>query len=415
MDISKPAADLGEAFGRLDPQRFLETPQELQQWFCERTGSPRAEVALRLRNDPGNSGKYLFSGHRGSGKTTELRKLSQELGGEFFCTHVSAFLELDVFDLDVGDLMFVMVSRLVSEGRDYLDKDVIAQVESLTEAVTHEVVTETPRGVSAEVAVDLKIVKVGGRIGKEAVTRTTVRREVNRRLGEFVDTGTLVAQTIQKAAGKPVLVIVDDLDKIPDLEKAADLFFKQAGVLLAPGFSVIYTFPIALRYHQDFSQIVRMGFSEGHVLPNFPVRRRDGLREETALERMTCIARNRKVAEDLIPQEQARELAWLSGGLAREFVRLAGSACIESLRRGITSVDGHAVEMVRGKGIAEFDVMLTQEQRRLLAAVHASRRLGENDEAHRGLLHNLSVLEYGEAAVRRYYDVNPLAEPLAEG
>lgn len=52
-----------------------------------------------------------------------------------------------------------------------------------------------------------------------------------------------------------------------------------------------------------------------------------------------------------------------------------------------------------------------RDQRALLRTVHADKSIN-NDEAHRDLLHNLSVLEYRNGSV--WYDVNPLVLPLLE-
>jgi hypothetical protein len=403
------AIDLRTAFNYLDPERPLETPEELNEWFCEREGSPRSELAERLRIRRDAPDKYLFSGHRGSGKTTELSKLAQELRDEFFIVPVPATQDLDLYDLDASDLVVAMISRLVQSGREHLDKAALEQVESLTEVVTRELVMERPAGVTVEAGLDLKILKVGAKLGKEAVTRETLRKEVRPRLTEFLDTATLLGQSVRKGAGKPVLVIVEDLDKM-DPKPASELFFGRSSVLRAPGFSVIYTFPIALRHHPSFPQI-RMGFSEGHVLPNFPVRKRGGGRNEEAIEQMVRIARAR-VGQSVFPAEVARELAWLSGGLVREFIRLGRNACIAALQAERTSVSEADIEVVRRKGVEEFDLLLTKEQRKLLASIRASQELGDNDEANRELLHTLSALEYRDHEPRPYYDVHPLAEPL---
>lgn len=78
-----PATDLRRALNILDPESPLRTEEELREYFVARPLSPLTNLCLLLEasDDPQ---KVLFSGHRGSGKSTELAKLSHELQDRFF-------------------------------------------------------------------------------------------------------------------------------------------------------------------------------------------------------------------------------------------------------------------------------------------------------------------------------------------
>lgn len=52
--------------------------QNLRFWYVPRSGFMRNKMALDLKISPGAS-KMLFVGHRGSGKSTELNKLAEEV------------------------------------------------------------------------------------------------------------------------------------------------------------------------------------------------------------------------------------------------------------------------------------------------------------------------------------------------
>ena len=58
----------------------------------------------------------------------------------------------------------------------------------------------------------------------------------------------------------------------------------------------------------------------------------------------------------------------------------------------------------------DYDILLSQEQRRLLAEIHREKTIDNKDE-YRQLLHNLSVLEYRNGDLP-WYDVHPLARHL---
>ena len=54
-------------------------------------------------------------------------------------------------------------------------------------------------------------------------------------------------------------------------------------------------------------------------------------------------------------------------------------------------------------------MLLSKDQIQTLHKIHSTKQV-DNDEAYRGLLHNLSCLEYWNDDV--WYDVHPVVEPL---
>jgi len=76
------AKTLKEALNIFDPERPLRTEEELRQYFIERASSPLQELVLLFQNTD-SSQKILFTGHRGSGKSTELSKLTSLLQHQY--------------------------------------------------------------------------------------------------------------------------------------------------------------------------------------------------------------------------------------------------------------------------------------------------------------------------------------------
>jgi hypothetical protein len=66
---------------------------------------------LEARREPV---KVLFSGHRGSGKSTELRRLARDLAGRFFVVTASA-RSLNPADLQYVDVVFACAAALLRE------------------------------------------------------------------------------------------------------------------------------------------------------------------------------------------------------------------------------------------------------------------------------------------------------------
>jgi Cdc6-like AAA superfamily ATPase len=78
--------DLKEAYRSLDPARPLEPDST---FYVARPGNPVSSIIteLRLTDMPR---RYLLTGHRGAGKTTELHRIAHELSDEYEIETISA-------------------------------------------------------------------------------------------------------------------------------------------------------------------------------------------------------------------------------------------------------------------------------------------------------------------------------------
>ncbi len=86
------AKDLDQAYTNFDPQ----LPGYLS-FYVERRNNPLGKMRTALMRDNPRPPKFLFSGHRGSGKSTELNRLMADarIHGKYFIVHYSI---RDVFD-----------------------------------------------------------------------------------------------------------------------------------------------------------------------------------------------------------------------------------------------------------------------------------------------------------------------------
>jgi hypothetical protein len=73
------AANLQEAYVNLDPLSPLEG-ESMRQFYASRPAHASIDFLIsELLIDPSSDDKTLFTGHRGSGKTTELARLEASL------------------------------------------------------------------------------------------------------------------------------------------------------------------------------------------------------------------------------------------------------------------------------------------------------------------------------------------------
>jgi hypothetical protein len=107
------AQTLPEVIRAFDPMHPL-VGQELQEWYIDRPGNPLERIkiylqGLALANEPV---KLLFTGHVGSGKSTTLNKLAEELKRQFFIVPFDARQSLSIADLTYVDLLLGMATSL---------------------------------------------------------------------------------------------------------------------------------------------------------------------------------------------------------------------------------------------------------------------------------------------------------------
>jgi len=407
------ATNLREALNLLNPEQSLQTENELKEFFVARRLSPLPDMRMLLQ-DTYDKQKVLFTGHRGSGKSTELAKLVQELQPDFFVVDYSIKKKPSLFDLTYVDVILSLALELFrkatepvgGQGLMKINPDVLTQINLFTNEITKEVELEIKAQAEIGTEINVKAVKLSSKLGTEAATRTTVREKVTHRLNDLLEIIDLLAREIERNAHKRTLVVIEDLDKA-DLETAKKLFYEHATSLLAPEVDIIYTFPIALRHDNDFMQ-VKTSFPNLYILPIFKTQLRDGQPNEEGLQRLREILVKRADASLFTP-DALTALAHCSSGIPRELISLARRACLEARKSDRPQIDSDAVERAARSHRRDYQVTLTTEQLKLLKKVQESKWV-ENDEAYRALLHNLSVLEYQNDEI--WYDVHPVVQPL---
>ena len=288
----------------------------------------KMDVYLRKIKKPT---KLLFTGHRGSGKSTELFRLISLLEDEFFIVHFSVLEALNPFDVTYVDLLLALATRLLAQATDakIIKKRGLALLkEELLDEIyrwfTREVLGDIPfvaprPDAEVSVKVNLLAVQLESKVGTEAASRKQIRERLELRLSELLDWMNYAIDQVARATKQGVLLIVEDIDKL-DLARARDFFLEHATSLTTPKAYVVYTFPVSLRYSNDFVQIIR-NFDEAFVLPNIKVFDRDGTPYEPGRERLREVL-TKRMNEDLIEEEALEKLIENSGGLMVTLIEL---------------------------------------------------------------------------------------------
>jgi len=409
-----PAKNFKEVFICFDPKPLV-AKEELDQMFIERPRSPLEMMKEYLLISP-QPVKILFSGHRGSGKSTELNKLLLDLHNQFFIVKFSITETLDPFDLNYIDVLLTCSLKLLEsaiKNKVRINKGILKDIFNwLHYDITEEkIITTLSKEADLESNINLLVITMTGKMSKEEITRRTMREKIRPRLSQLIERINLTINEIKKNLAKDVIVIIEDIDKT-NLDIAQELFFKYVEPLLSINSKIIYTFPIALRYSDHFPHIAR-SFDKHFVLPNITICDKSGnknilgeLGEQTLKEVIL-----KRINPTLISDNAVFEAIRLSGGLMIDLIALIKSATLYTLTNKEERIEVSAIHQAANDMRNDYRVMLRDDQYQMLRDIHADKeKRVRNDDIVRQLLHNLSLLEYRNDDV--WADVHPIVKPL---
>jgi hypothetical protein len=413
----------------------LTTKDELEEFYLKtafaRTGDEYSDfvrnISLQLENCREVHQHKLFIGHPGCGKTTELYQLQQvarEAG--FVVGFGRCDLDLDSADIEYTDVLFLILDLLVhiADDNDFeLDAGLIQSIHDYWEtdieisknSMQEEELKATGRftGKVGLTGILEIFAQVKGVIKNSSDSRRTMRKHIEPKSSELIDSIQKVIDKISQEAKKYEkkqipLIILDGLDKIP-LDQARKIFRENGSRFSTLNVHLIVTFPIALTYTPEFSDILTW-FPDSDKLPMIKLRKWD---TDTYVEGYhdgmdTMIQIVKKRADLSLFDENVLEyLITYTGGYIRDLFRCISRAALRAQIRGSASVSmkdaGTALDNLESDINGRYaDSMISVMKRIYNGEKYVS---SSNDMTQ--LLQVGAVLEYnGE----RWCDLHPLVE-----
>jgi len=412
MPEPKQAQNLREAFNAFDPTHPLRS-EFYQAFYVERPEGIH-QLIEDLRADERTSTKWLFTGHRGSGKSTELIRLTEALQDRYFTVYFTVEDVLDMADVDYKDVILALGSRLYEKSKTQgvsLPREMLEDLTGWFSTTLKEVEGAIGAEAELEAKADFWFLKLLSKVKSESRTRQVVRRQFESNLSDLLTQVNEIVDAIAKKAKKPVLAVVDGLDKIWDLEKAKGVFYTGGINLLVPRCKAVYTVPLALFYTPEFRQ-VHVTFDGTFPLPNVKVQDRAGNPYEPGRAMLRDLI-GRRMRPDLIADDARERLIELSGGVLRELIALTRDACSNARAQNHACIELVDVERAASQVRNLYRTVLTPQQLHALWQVHTSpiKQPADNAQAE-GLVHNLSLLGYANDDL--WWDVHPVVLPLLE-
>jgi hypothetical protein len=393
---------------------YIDRPSD---WTAHPSGPARTlarRLRTRLLSTKGDL-KILFTGQVGSGKSSELEQLwqDQDVANHFErLRFVATEQPLDLHNADMRQLLVALAAALARHVEkagyhksggwkldDHVDKNLRKWIELL--ANSYEVVPPNP-GEDPTVQFGAVFMKFSAQLRSEASLRARVRDDDAFGVVELRTLTSDLMTLLRQAAGRPLLIVFDDLDKL-SLEAAKDIFFDHIEVLQRLGCSAVITYPYVLNYHKRANAVMT---TEPVVLENVKTVHRETPDQpiESAIRFFTALIEHR-VDRVLISDEAIALAVANCAGIPREFVRILQRAFLladEYERPRVEAVDVQAAIRFLLRHLTR--TTQSEDTRKGLMQIRKHHRLAGPEDWE--LVQALLAVEYTND--RPWYDVHPI-------
>lgn len=417
-------------------------------------GDARGETGLakhfinHLEGASGSEGdyiKFLFSGHLGCGKSSELEHLRQLLkgAGAYQSRHFPILLNLsdylDDYDVALTDILLAVVTEIAATLRDEIGYE-------LKDAYFKSRFNEIKQFFLSDIEINKAGYEILGaklefqRLKRNPEARQKVRESLKPKtvtmleeINNVFEEARLAARRVQDSMGRQVyqdiILIFDNLEKIRKFENDEEglsshrkLFLDRYTQLTGLQIHVIYTVPLRLVRSADGPQLRLLYGDEPFVLPMVKVIER-GTREayEPGVKSIRAILQKRLgglSVDEAFTKEALDFLLTYSGGHTRNLVDFVQNACTYAQTAPIPL---SAVQKAVQQTVRTYSTAIPEPHWLKLGQLDLSsnQKIANGDDEYLKMLENLSVLEYIDGAgddvftsVEPWYAVNPIVREL---
>ena len=433
-----PPDDLWEVNRRLHLDEPLDGPSD-GRWVD--TGAARGEYSHRplyrvlgvqeapdvrqpQMKAPPDRGYYLFCGHRGCGKSTELRSIRQHLHQQdlYYVVFADTQRDLDSNNLRYQDVLLYLAAKLMGQLQaDGIELDpaylqrlehwFVERVEVQEE--TREFAQQARAGVQVQAGLPL-VGKLFGAMTNAVKTNSShkesLRKTVQNHFTDYAEAFNHLIEAadgaVQQAGnGRRILFIIDGTDRLRE-DDARAFFIMDVHQLQQVGGLFIYCAPIHLLYEEG--NTIEQDFNRVFKLPMIKIRNADGSSNPAGYEAMRAMLYLR-AAEHLFDDGVADKLVTYSGGHPRDLLRLLQQAFQHAEH---DRFDEASARRAVGESASVFRRILGPDDYRLLAEIDSidwDVEQPPSTEHTRRLLYNLALLEYND----HYWRSHPAVQTTA--
>ena len=364
----------------------------------------------------------IVTGHRGSGKTTELRRLQKKLEEEkFFVVFCEILQDIDPEDIDFPDLLISIVRNVAGQLRER------AEIELKPGYFKDR--WENIRGLLGR-EIDFESVNLNAgmlQLGMKIKGSPKVRQEIRKALEPDTSNWLQAANDIigkaklelRKKGYNDIVIIVDDLDKIvlkphpqANCTMGEYLFINRQAQMNGFQCHMVYTIPIAQAYSSKERIISNLyGIKSIPVVPMTKIKTDENKKHSPGFDKFVELIQKRlehigaKIDYAFDSKKTLGELIHLSGGQPRELMVLIRDASSsegvpitqESIKRSVRDI---RIAYARQLGKSQWDIIKQVKKDKNFT------RSPDTEKDWMDLLDSRAVLQYINE--KEWYDVNPL-------
>ncbi len=464
--------DIRKFYQACEPNRALkvENPED-NKYYIDFSSVRGGEIILEMKENitlfSDDRSCALFTGHIGCGKSTELFRLKKDLEEEgFHVVYFESSENLELTDVDIIDVMLA-ITQQVSQSLAQLKVEEPKTLNRLLRGVAKilqteielsaegeipgigKVVASTEGKVAAEVNVPLvgkinasnqegfSLVASGiGKITAKAKNDSGLRAKLNQHLGpqktellKAINEEMLepAIAKLKQQGKKGLVVIVDNLDRLDNRPKPFGtpqqeyLFVDQGEYLNKLGCHLVYTMPLALKFSNEYGNLLQRFDDDPKVLPMVQVKLQDGTDCEDGINllRQMVLARalpdlnenqrSEKIGEVFDHPDSLYRLCRVSGGHVRDLLRLLKTWIQKG--RNLPLLRATLESVIRDRR-NEMTMPISDDEWELLRQVKQRKKVSGGD-GYQILIRSRLVFEY-RANGELWFDVNPILAEAQE-
>jgi len=318
--------------------------------FSNFRGKFKESVVYRELNFNPIEGKFIaestrnnilfFMGQRGSGKTTEFKKIVSKVSGReaFLVVNCNIDSNLNLSDLDLSDIALFILEEL---SKTLLANNINSENANFIKAQQwfndniKERIKSSKLGIDIESGVEMKAAipffatftsKLRGFWSSTEEVKKVIRETITKNFSEFanhfslfVDEATRQVQSLGIA--KEILIIADGIEKAMSQTAGTKIFIQDAERIHLLRANIIYGFPYYLDRNQPaYYNIKTIRF------PLIKIKEKDGTHEISATNQMVEMIYRRIDSSLFDSEETVKYIVNLSGGHPRELLNIIGEA-----------------------------------------------------------------------------------------
>ncbi len=367
----------------------------------------------------------FLAGMRGSGKTSELSKISQKLHKKdcFFCVTCNLDTGLDTNDMEYMDVLVFQIERLledISKQKLTVDQDILSslyewfgeRVKEVNKVIKKEggfeveIKAETPSLLSfLGIAAKLKGNLQGSKENADKI-RTVLKNNFTvfaQKFNEFVEHVNIKLRA--KDIAQELLFVIDGMEKVATADIRKKIVIGESERLRQIKVNTIFTLPIELMAETQKLQQLNTVVS----FPFVKIRERNGDIVQEAADRFYEFV-TKRINENLFDKpETIKHAVLMGGGSPRELLRILEYANLfadddlgiitrEAMDKGLKKLAAQTSQYVSEEDFKKLKVLKEDNKNSLPTA---------SDPSWQDLLEKLIIFEYNDGTYKR---VNPVVE-----